>query len=129
MCEGLCRDFASDVDHCGGCMKPCHTGEKCEAGICSVGDCAAGLTSCPASDDRTACENLAIGYPHCGACDVTCAATEVCAGGHCRSYVPAMPCTSCPCDDECAAALGPGTACCDALYGGVSVCVDGDVCP
>ncbi len=81
----------SDVNNCGVCRNVCPTPPSgtrtCIAGICSVGNCAAGTADCDGSL-MTGCEtNTVTSVLHCGGCGRACAAranaTVTCAAGAC----------------------------------------------
>jgi hypothetical protein len=68
-CGSICVDTTSDLDHCGGCDKPCPTGQVCAAGKCES-DCPANTTDCGA------CVNTSTDPSNCQGCGKACPNVE-----------------------------------------------------
>lgn len=49
-CAGTCVDPRSSDQHCGGCSKPCGSGQTCDDGQCS-GETSGGVTTCSSVSD------------------------------------------------------------------------------
>jgi hypothetical protein len=92
LCGDACVDPSTDVDHCGGCDRPCASGEVCSGGECTVA-CGEGLTRCDG-----ACVDTSVDVEHCGGCSSPCAADEACESGSC---VPACAEGLMACDGRC----------------------------
>lgn len=79
--NGCETNTGTSPSHCGGCGRPCATGQVCSNATC-VSNCAAGLTLC-----NGACVNLATDLAHCGACNRQCStstrATPTCMASAC----------------------------------------------
>jgi len=79
VCDLSCVDTQTDAAHCGGCNRPCESGQQCAMGMCRAAtSCAAGRTVCAG-----ACVDLQTSAAHCGMCDRGCAAGETCSAGAC----------------------------------------------
>ena len=87
-CAGMCIDPQINVDHCGGCGKPCssHNGTpSCTAGACSMSSCLSGILNCSADENtsRDGCETNSNTDPsNCGHCGNTCS-SRVCRNQTC----------------------------------------------
>ncbi len=99
-CGNLCVDTMQDDDHCGGCNKPCDTGdgERCESGLCS---CPSGLTRC--NDVCREASWYDDNPNHCGQCDRACANGGTCTGGQCQCAAgwEGETCETSQCDPPC----------------------------
>ena len=82
-CGGICPDFDSDNDHCGGCDNACSSPEVCRFGTCS--ECGADERECGGK-----CVAATFNEQHCGACNTTCPAGSTCSG---------LGGTACACND------------------------------
>jgi hypothetical protein len=86
-CDGICRDVASDMFHCGECGLECENpngGTRCFAGVCHP-DCSTGWGDCD-DDPTNGCEQLLTTIEHCGDCDDPCElpnAITSCTSGNC----------------------------------------------
>lgn len=89
-CGETCTDITSDPANCGGCGKPCATGEACNGGTCAL-LCLAPTLDC----GGTTCTDVTTDHQNCGMCNHACAAEDVCSNGACgKSCMP--PQTQCP---------------------------------
>ncbi|MEZ4468153.1 MAG: hypothetical protein R3F43_27910 [bacterium] len=88
-CDGVCRDVASDLVHCGGCGRACPTPVgarvRCEAGAC--------VFVCVAADGAPEQVDPTSNPRHCGACGNRCAEDcfeSACVPADCRSVLRAV---------------------------------------
>jgi len=85
-CEGACVDIRADVDHCGGCRRPCfrddHGRLACVASECRVIDCGDNYADCN-RDPSDGCEQTLASSDHCGSCGVSCPGAAICVAGAC----------------------------------------------
>jgi hypothetical protein len=88
-CGARCIDPMVDPANCGKCGAPCsggHASSACQAGVCTLGSCAAGWADCN-KDPADGCEaKLDFDVNNCGMCGVMCAiahAAALCGPGGC----------------------------------------------
>ncbi len=86
--DGCETDTSSDVDHCGGCNKPCNTNHvanvSCVDSMCVIDGCSMGFGNCDKKAE-TGCEtNTKTSEAHCGGCDMPCNANQQCVAGMCK---------------------------------------------
>ena len=120
-CAGSCVDASIDALNCGGCGRPCATGQACEAGVCRQG-CSVGLLQCGAS-----CVDTNTSTAHCGMCNRACTGTQTCSAGAC-----ACPNAGTLCGTECFATQTDALHCgnCTTACGAGQTCVAGQcTCP
>src|SRR5688572_21452765 len=77
-CSGLCANPTSNALHCGGCGRPCLSGQICENSACVMGSCAMGTDLC-----NGACVNLQTDARNCSACGAACPTGQTCQAGGC----------------------------------------------
>ncbi|UJR78158.1 hypothetical protein [Sandaracinus amylolyticus] len=77
ICDGVCVDTRTDVEHCGGCGVACPTGGVCEGGACR---CPIGLELC---EEQNACNTIGTSVRSCGVCRVSCDDGTQCIDGEC----------------------------------------------
>lgn len=88
-CGDACVSTATNVQHCGGCDRPCAGSEAmwaCASGACAVTGCNAGYGDCNLSPTDGCETNVSTSLSHCGACGSPCApahASGACASGAC----------------------------------------------
>jgi len=124
LCNGLCVDTKTDVNHCNGCNKPCTTTgvAACHEVLCQAGVC----TVIPVADGSKCDDGM------------YCTATDFCKGGQCtgtpRLCVSSIKDTLCKwsaCNEaqqSCTMIAADGTACDDGSWcNGDEVC-KGGVC-
>jgi hypothetical protein len=85
VCNGLCSDFRSDPQNCGGCTAAgsgaiCGSGSWCISGVCQ---CPGTETAC-----SSACTDTNVDPHNCGACGAACTVAQVCSGGQCTGAQP-----------------------------------------
>lgn len=108
VCNGACRNTMTDAANCGGCGKPCATGQACQSGVCG---CATGSMSC-----NGACADIQSDPANCGACGKACTTGQVCSKGACSA--------------GCAAGLTKcGAACVDVTGSQINCGTCGNACP
>jgi hypothetical protein len=78
-CGDRCVDILHDPANCGGCAKPCTSGQVCANGACALG-CGGGTTQCGAT-----CVELANDPANCGTCGRSCGVLGVCVNGSCAT--------------------------------------------
>jgi Stigma-specific protein, Stig1 len=115
VCDGVCVDTTSNVQHCGTCQGACKAGEACNAGTCEIA-CPGGQVACGGL-----CYQLSNDLQHCGSCTVACKPGEVCGNGLCTSNCPTGQdncggsCADLQTDPKhcgaCATACGPNDEC------------------
>ena len=120
MCEGVCRQIATDPNNCGVRGRECADGEACCGGVCKA---------------------VQTDAANCGACGVTCGSGKVCTNGSCVCAPGTQTCNgmcgcfrtnslgegACGCRDdaECLDAFGEGFCRKDAF----AACVCGPLTP
>jgi hypothetical protein len=122
ICNGECRSYLTDPDHCGDCGVQCGPGEFCSNGTCV---CPEGQTQC-----GSGCVDLLADPLHCGACGTECGVDQFCSEGDCACLDAGLAicdgtCVDLQTDDlNCGAC---GVACDWDQYCGSGTCQD--VCP
>src|SRR5215204_2583176 len=123
--DGLCRDLASDANHCGGCAQSCASGccaggscrPKCGAGCCA--DCfieAVGANTVPGTEACCAASSVCSSGTGDPADDLCCWPNEDCIGGKCC-------CDGCEGTVVCGGKCCPSGSCCNG-----KCCGAGQVC-
>lgn len=86
---GVCADFTSDPNNCGGCGRVCpeatdRSRGSCEYGVCKR-ECGARWADCNGNVDDDCEVDISSDPLNCGGCGVACdaAAGQACAGGRC----------------------------------------------
>jgi len=75
VCEGACRDTASNVNSCGSCTNVCAKGASCVSGVCQ---CPAPQAACGGT-----CLDVTKDPNNCGTCGTKCTGTQQCLYGGC----------------------------------------------
>ena len=89
-CNNVCTDLSSSAANCGGCGRPCGSGQTCMSGLCVTPAMDAGVvdsgTSCGGGTTLCggACVNTATSNAHCGSCGNACSTGTSCISGACR---------------------------------------------
>ena len=89
-CNNNCVSTQVDLNHCGGCNKPCQVGQACVAGTCISGNCSLtctpGQLCCP--PNNICCDNACVSplydAKHCGGCNKPCSPPSMCGMGVCK---------------------------------------------
>ena len=64
---GICYNFASDPENCGGYGNACPSGHICQMGVCVL-SCQEGYVDCEGT-----CRDIMTDQNNCGTCGMTCA--------------------------------------------------------
>ncbi len=115
-CGAACVDTKTDAKNCGGCGKPCSSGQTCDAGVCK---CSASSTKC-----GTECVDTMVDAKHCGGCGKACSAPATCESGIC---ITPCPSGTTKCSGKCVDTKTDAANCgaCDKACPSGQSCVDG----
>jgi hypothetical protein len=86
--RAYCADLSRDAANCGGCGRPCASGNVCQDSRCvastTPGGCTAPQVSCRDTTSlRELCTDLSRDPAHCGTCNNRCPVDNVCERGVC----------------------------------------------
>ncbi|MBM4357808.1 MAG: hypothetical protein FJ096_06835 [Deltaproteobacteria bacterium] len=103
--DGCEAEFATSLDHCGGCGNACapaNADAACVDGACGIKACMPGYADCNL-DAKDGCEAILDADPaHCGQCGNACSPGLACTGGKCLGG---------PCDADGDGYLATGDVC------------------
>ena len=85
----ICKDLASDVEHCGSCGQACPLGFSCSRGkcLCSSHHQLCPPKTCSGGTCKKICADLQNDSLHCGRCGNACSKGTLCVQGRCQEQL------------------------------------------